>query len=254
MTVTLSQGAFLAAAAVGAGVINAIAGGGTLLTFPALVGVLGGGPAAAVTANATNTVALWAGQLSSAFAYKKHLQEERRRAISLAVPSVIGGVAGSALVLYLPERVFAAVVPWLIVVACVLLALQGPIKRALARVPGADHPAALWLVQLVVAVYGGYFGAAMGIIMLAAMSVLLPASGQHANALKVLLSFLINGAAAVLFMATGHADLWLALLMAAANVVGGWTGAHLAQRLPPAAMRGVAIAVGLYAAGRMLLA
>ena len=254
MTVTLSQGAFLAAAAVGAGVINAIAGGGTLLTFPALVGVLGGGPAAAVTANATNTVALWAGQLSSAFAYKKHLREERRRAISLAVPSVIGGVAGSALVLYLPERVFAAVVPWLIVVACVLLALQGPIKRALARVPGADHPAALWLVQLVVAVYGGYFGAAMGIIMLAAMSVLLPASGQHANALKVLLSFLINGAAAVLFMATGHADLWLALLMAAANVVGGWTGAHLAQRLPPAAMRGVAIAVGLYAAGRMLFA
>jgi uncharacterized membrane protein YfcA len=251
---TFSQGAFLAVASAGAGVINAIAGGGTLLTFPALVGVLGGGPAAAVTANATNTLALWAGQLSSAFAYKKHLQEERQRAISLAVPSIIGGVAGSGLVLWLPDRVFAAVVPWLIVFACVLLALQGPIKRALTGVPGADHPAALWVVQLLVGIYGGYFGAAMGIIMLASMSVLLPSSGQHANALKVLLSFLINGAAAIVFMVTGHADLWLALIMAVANTGGGWAGARLAQRLPPLGMRLVAIAVGLYAAVRMLLA
>jgi uncharacterized membrane protein YfcA len=232
-------------------VINAIAGGGTLLTFPALLSpVFGLTP---VGANATNTLALWAGQLSSAFAYKKHLQEERQRAISLAVPSIIGGVAGAGLVLYLPARVFAAVVPWLIVFACVLLALQGPIKRALTGVPGADHPAALWVVQLVVGVYGGYFGAAMGIIMLASMSVLLPSSGQHANALKVLLSFLINGAAAIVFMATGHADLWLALIMALANTGGGWAGARLAQRLPPLGMRAVAIAVGLYAAGKMLL-
>jgi uncharacterized membrane protein YfcA len=247
---TLSQGAFLAAAAAGAGVINAIAGGGTLLTFPALLSA-GLTP---VGANATNTLALWAGQLSSAFAYKKHLQEERARAISLAVPSVIGGLLGSALVLWLPERVFAAVVPWLIVFACVLLALQGPIKRALAGVPGVDHPAALWVVQLLISIYGGYFGAGMGILLLAAMSVLLPSSGQHANALKVLLSFLANGAAAILFMATGAASLDLALLMAVASTAGGWAGAHLAQRLPPLAMRGVAIAVGLYAAGRMLLA
>jgi len=251
---TFSQGAFLAAASAGAGVINAIAGGGTLLTFPALLSVLPAGPAAAVTANATNTLALWAGQLSSAFAYKKHLQEERKRAISLAVPSVIGGLLGAVLVLALPEKVFAAVVPWLIVFACLLLALQGPIKKALTGVPGADHPAALWVVQLLISIYGGYFGAAMGILMLASMSVLLPSSGQHANALKVLLSFLANGAAAILFMATGHADLWAAALMAVFCTAGGWIGAHLAQRLPPVAMRGVAIAVGLYAALRMLLA
>jgi uncharacterized membrane protein YfcA len=249
---TTTQLALLAAASAGAGVINAIAGGGTLLTFPALVAALGGGPAAAVTANATNTLALWAGQLSSAFAYKKHLAEERQRAISLAIPSVLGGLAGSALVLVLPEKVFAAVVPWLIVFACLLLAFQGPIKRALTGVPGADHPAALWVVQLIVGVYGGYFGAAMGIIMLAAMSVLLPSSGQHANALKVLLSFLINGAAAILFLVTGAANLWLALVMAVANVAGGWLGARLAQRLPPLGMRLVAITVGLYAAAKML--
>jgi uncharacterized membrane protein YfcA len=246
---TVSEGLFLAGAAAGAGVINAVAGGGTLLTFPALL-------AAGLTpvgANATNTLALWAGQLSSAFAYKKHLQDERARAISLAVPSVIGGVVGSALVLFLPDRVFAAVVPWLIVFACVLLALQGPIKRALTGLPGADHPAALWVVQLLISIYGGYFGAAMGILMLAAMGILLPSSGQHANALKVLLSFLANGSAAILFMAMGAASLPVALLMAVASTCGGWVGAHLAQRLPPVAMRGVAIAVGLYAAGRMML-
>jgi hypothetical protein len=246
---TFSEGAFLAAAGAGAGLINAVAGGGTLLTFPALL-------AAGLTpvgANATNTLALWAGQLSSAFAYKKHLQEERARAISLAVPSVIGGVIGSALVLFLPARIFAAVVPWLIVFACVLLALQGPIKRALANVPGADHPAALWVVQFFVSIYGGYFGAGMGIIMLAAMGILLPSSGQHANALKVLLSFLANGAAALLFMGMGASDLPIAALMALASTGGGWIGAHVAQRLPPAGMRGVAIAVGLYAAVRMFL-
>jgi hypothetical protein len=120
-------------------------------------------------------------------------------------------------------------------------------------VPGADHPAALWIVQFVVSIYGGYFGAGMGIIMLAAMGILLPSSGQHANALKVLLSFLANGAAALLFMGMGAADLPIAALMALASTGGGWVGAHVAQRLPPAGMRGVAIAVGLYAAGRMFL-
>ncbi len=249
---TLIDGSLLAAASAGAGVVNAIAGGGTLLTFPALLSVLPPGPAAAVTANATNTVALWAGQLSSAYAYKRHLDDERQRAIALAVPAVLGGIIGCVLVLALPEKVFASVVPWLIVFACVLLAFQGPIKRALAGAPGVDHPAALWIVQFLISIYGGYFGAAMGILMLAAMSVLLPSSGQHANALKVLLSFLTNGAAAILFAVTGHADLWLAVLMAVGNVIGGWAGAHLALRLPPGAMRAVAIGVGLYAAGRMI--
>jgi hypothetical protein len=246
---TLSQWAFLAVASAGAGVINAIAGGGTLLTFPALLAA-GLSP---VAANGTNTLALWAGQLSSAFAYKKHLQDERQRAIALAVPTIVGGLIGSALVLVLPGKVFAAVVPWLIVFACVLLALQGPLKRALTGLPGVDHPAALWVVQLLISIYGGYFGAAMGILMLASMSILLPSSGQHANALKVLLSFLANGSAALLFMATGAADIPLAVLMAVANTAGGWAGAHLAQRMPPVAMRVVAIGVGLYAAGRMLL-
>ena len=246
---TVGEWVFLAVAGAGAGVINAVAGGGTLLTFPALL-------AAGLTpvgANATNTLALWAGQLSSAFAYKKHLQDERTRAVALAVPAVVGGLIGSALVFALPEKVFASVVPWLIVFACLLLAFQGPIKRALTGLPGADHPAALWVVQLLISIYGGYFGAAMGILMLAAMSVLLPSSGQHANALKVLLSFLTNGSAAILFVISGHVAWPHAVVLALANLVGGWAGAHLAQRLPPFGMRLVAIGVGLYAAARLLL-
>jgi uncharacterized protein len=245
---TLIDASLLAAAAAGAGVVNAIAGGGTLLTFPALLAV-GIGP---VAANATNTVALWPGQLSGAWAYRRHLREERVQALALAIPSLVGGMIGSVLVLWLPERIFAAVVPWLIVFACLLLAFQGPLKRLLMQVPGSDHPATAWLIQLAVSIYGGYFGAGMGILMLAAMGILLRSSLQHANALKVLFSFLINGVAALIFLGAGAARLPEAALMAVAAGLGGWGGAHLAQRLPPAGMRWVAIGVGLYAAARML--
>jgi hypothetical protein len=245
---TLSQAALLAAASVAAGVINAIAGGGTLLTFPALLAT-GVSP---VAANATNTLALWAGQLAGAFAYRKHLAEERRMALLLAVPSVVGGLLGAVILLKLPERVFEAAVPWLILFACALLGLQDSVKRLLSRVRGHDHPVALWIVQLAVGVYGGYFGAGIGIIMLAAMGILLSSSQQHANGLKVLFSFLINGVAALYFLGAGAAHLPEALLMGVSATLGGWLGARLAQRLPPKGMRGVAIAVGLYAAGRML--
>ncbi len=246
---TLGQAALLSAAAVAAGVINAIAGGGTLLTFPALLAA-GVSP---VAANATNTLALWAGQLSGSFAYRQHLRETRRTAILLAIPSAIGGLAGSILLLALPEKTFEEVVPWLIVFACVLLALQGQVKALLQRVRGHDHPAAIWFVQLLVGIYGGYFGAGIGIIMLAAMGVLLPHSQQHANALKGLLSFLINGVAALYFLGMGAARLPQAALMAVAAALGGWLGAHLAQRLPPVGIRATAIAVGLYAAVRMFM-
>jgi uncharacterized membrane protein YfcA len=242
-TVLLLGGASLVA-----GIVNAIAGGGTLLTFPALLAA-GVSP---VAANATNTLSLWAGQLAGSFAYRKELGEVRRVAMLLAIPSAIGGLAGSILLLALPERAFEAAVPWLILFACLLLALQGQLKALLSKARGHDHPAALWLIQLAVAVYGGYFGAGIGIIMLAAMGILLSSSQQHANALKVLFSFVINGVAALYFLGAGAARLPEAALMAVASAAGGWLGARVAQRLPPAGMRGVSIAVGLYAAARML--
>ena len=246
---TLHDAALLSLSAVGAGVVNAVAGGGTLLTFPALLAT--GVPA--VAANATNTVALFPGQLASSFAYRSHIADERRRALVLSVPSVLGGILGAWLLLALPEQAFAAVVPWLIVFACVVLAFQGQLKYLVARAKAANHPAALWAAQLAISIYGGYFGAGIGILMLAAMGILLPSSIQHANALKVLFSLLINAVAAVIFVFSGHVLVGIAILMAAASIAGGFVGARLAQRLPPAGMRGFAIAVGLYAAVRIFL-
>jgi len=247
--VTIADGAFLAAAAAGAGVVNAIAGGGTLLTFPSLLAI-GVSP---VAANATNTVALFPGQLASSFAYRAHIQDERRRALVLGLPSLLGGGIGAWLLFALSERVFERAVPWLIVFACVVLALQGHLKAVVARVRHANHPAALWMAQLVISIYGGYFGAGMGILMLAAMGILLPSSMQHANALKGLFSLLINASAAVYFVAQGAVRGPEAALMAAASIAGGFAGARLAQRLPPSGMRMFAIAVGLFAAIKMFV-
>jgi uncharacterized membrane protein YfcA len=246
--VTLGDGFLVTASAAAAGLINAVAGGGTLLTFPALL-MAGLGP---VHANATSTVALWPGQLSSVWAYRRHIGEERRRAVVLGVPAVLGGAIGSALLLALPETAFATVVPWLILFACALLALQRPIGLFVRGHAVGNHPVAHWVIQLLISIYGGYFGAGIGILMLAAMGILVPSSMQHANALKVLLALLTNGVATLLFAASGKVDLRVAALMAVASLAGGWIGALLAQRLPPAGMRAFAIAVGLFAAGRML--
>lgn len=246
---TFTQGLLVTGASAAAGLINAVAGGGTLLTFPALI--LAGLPP--VTANATSTVALWPGQVSSVWAYRRHIGEERRQAVVLAVPSILGGAIGSILLLALPERAFEAAVPWLILFACLLLALQDPIKRAVLAHAAGTHPVALWFIQLAISVYGGYFGAGIGILMLAAMGILLRSSLQHANALKILFALLTNGTACLLFVFSGKVVFAVAALMAVASMAGGLAGALVAQRLPPAGMRGVAIAVGLFAAARFLV-
>jgi uncharacterized protein len=242
----------LAVAAFGAGVVNAIAGGGSLLSFPALL--FTGMPS--VAANATNTVAIWPGTVSSTWAYRKYIGEERRRAIVLALPSLLGGLAGSVLLLHTPQRAFDVVVPWLILFAAGLLALQGPVARFVARripMTGDRVPASLWVIQLLISVYGGYFGAGIGILMLAAMAIFLPDTLQHANALKVLFAMLINGIAAVYFLFAGAVHLPEAALMMGASVVGGLAGAHLAQRLPAAALRWAVVAYAVVVAGRLFL-
>ena len=240
----------LSAAGFGAGVVNAIAGGGSLLSFPALL--VTGMPS--VAANATNTLAIWPGTLSSVWAYRRLIAEERHRAWVLSWPSLVGGLAGSVLLLHTPEKAFRAVVPWLIVFACALLAMQGPVARLVARAVPSDQgrvPAALWVAQLLISVYGGYFGAGIGILMLAAMAIFLPDTLQHANALKVLFAMLINGVAAVYFLAVGAASLPEAGLMAVASTVGGYAGAHLAQRLRASVMRALVVAYGLVVALRL---
>ncbi|HET9599394.1 MAG TPA: sulfite exporter TauE/SafE family protein [Anaeromyxobacteraceae bacterium] len=242
----------LGTAAFAAGVINAIAGGGSLITFPALLGA--GLPA--TIANATNTVAVWPGTLSSVFAYQRHLAEERHRALVLAVPSLVGGLGGSWLLLHTSEESFRAVVPWLILFACALLAAQAPVARFVAARTGsttARVPAPLWIAQLLIAVYGGYFGAGIGILMLAGMAIFIPHGLQAANALKVLFSCLINGIAAVYFVALGAVRFQEAGVMMICSIAGGWLGAHLAQRLPATWMRVLVIAFGLSVALKLLV-
>ncbi len=234
----------LALAGFGAGVVNAIAGGGSLLSFPALLHTGMG----AVVANATNTVAVWPGSASAVWAYREVIGRERHRAWILAWPSLAGGIAGSWLLLHTSERVFRGLVPWLILFACVLLAVQGPVARWVADRTGstaARVPVPLVVAQFLISVYGGYFGAGIGILMLAAMAIFIPHGLQAANGLKVLFATLINGIAAVYFLVMGAVRLPEAALMAVTSIVGGLVGARVAQRLPSRLLRILVIAFGL---------
>ena len=234
-----------------AGFVNAIAGGGTLLSFPALMY----GGLSPIAANATNTLALWPASLTSGWAYRQKLRENRRYLIALAVPSVIGGLLGAVLLVTTPEQFFKAIVPFLILLACGLLVAQEPVGRWMNR-RAAMHPrthaAILWWCQLAIAVYGGYFGAGIGIMMLAAMAIFLPEDLQAANALKMVLATLINATATVLFICSGKVVFGVGALMMVAAMAGGYAGAHAAQRLSPRWLRAAVIAYGLLVAGWML--
>jgi uncharacterized membrane protein YfcA len=241
----------LGVAGFGAGVVNAIAGGGTLISFPALLhsGI------GALSANATNTTAVTPGSAASVLAYRKYLSQERHRVAVLIWPSLLGGLSGAWLLLHTPEKAFNAVVPWLILFACALLAVQGPVARWVAqrtRSTAARVPPALVVAQFLISVYGGYFGAGIGILMLAAMAIFVPQGLQAANALKVLFATLINGISALYFLAMGAVHLPEAVLMATTAIAGGWVGAHVAQRLPARVMRLLVIGFGVTVAVKLL--
>lgn len=244
--------ALIGVAGFAAGFVNAIAGGGTLLSFPALMA--GGLPA--IAANVTNTLALVPGSLASAWAYRGRLRENRGLIITYGVPSLIGGLAGAILLLATTEKLFRTIVPFLILLACGLLILNEPVARWLtkrATLHPAKHAVVLWVCQLAIGVYGGYFGAGIGILMLAAMAIFLPEDLQTANALKTLLATLINGAAVVYFIFAGKIDYRLGGIMAVMAIAGGFSGAHAAQKLSPRWLRTVVVAYGVCLAVHMLL-
>jgi uncharacterized membrane protein YfcA len=239
-------------AAFGAGFVNAIAGGGTLLTFPALLYC--GMPS--ITANATSTVAVWPGSVTSSWAYRRQLAENRGRVWTLALPSLLGGLLGAILLLKTPETFFRFIVPFLILLACALLLLNEPIGRWISRRAEAHpkkHAAALWLSQFAIAVYGGYFGAGIGILMLAAMAIFLPEDLQAANGMKNFFAVLINGIAMIYFIVVGAAVLKVALVMAIAAIAGGFVGAKLAQRMSPRILRGAVVAFGVIVAVHLMV-
>lgn len=252
----------LCPAALIGGAINSVAGGGTLITFPALLWALGGTgtPGASIIANATNTVALCPGALSGSWGYRRELRDLWGWVRWLAIPSLIGGVAGSYIVVKAPESSFKALIPWLIGLATVLFIMQPRLIRGAKAfsTPNDSMPAGstgqkhsqryLWLVfglQLLIGLYGGYFGAGLGILMLSTLSLLQLGDIHQANGLKTALAGLINGTAVVVFVISGSVDWKLAGPMLISASIGGWLGASLARRMDRTVVRRIVIAIGV---------
>jgi uncharacterized membrane protein YfcA len=232
--------------------MNAMAGGGTILTFPALV--LVGLPA--IAANATSAVALLPGTVASFLGYRDELREQRHWFRPLLVPSLVGGAIGSVLLLRTPERTFAFLAPFLVLFATLLFILQGLVARRVAAKRGfvaagsGDEPASRrWalaaLLQLAVAIYGGYFGAGIGILMLALLGWLGVANIHAANGLKNFFGFCINSVAAVYFVAQGAVVWPAALLVVIGATVGGYSGARFARRIGREKARAAVVVIGL---------
>jgi uncharacterized membrane protein YfcA len=234
-----------------AGTINTIVGSGSLITFPTLL-AFGFTP---VVANVSNTVGLVPGSLSGAIAYRSELRGQRPRLLVLGVASVAGGVAGAVLLLVLPGSVFRHVVPALILIACILVALQPRLSARLAhnRDRHAHGGPGLFGSVFLTGVYGGYFGAAQGVILLSLLGIFFADDLQRLNAAKNVLAVLVNGVAALLFMVFAHVAWEAAGLLAAGSVVGGQLGGILGRRLPAPLRRGVIIAVGVAAAVALLV-
>lgn len=229
-----------------AGMINSVAGGGTLLTFPTLIW-LGQPP---IIANATSTVALWPGSLGGMWGYKNELRQSQSRLFALVVPSIVGGITGALLLKKTPPGVFARLVPFLILFATILFMVQGAVQRWLGLHESHSSRITLnWLVgaslfQLAVAVYGGYFGAGIGILMLAALALLGLKDIHQMNGLKNLFALCINGVAAAYFMLAGLVEWKVAAVMAAGAMAGGYGSAGIARRLGPPFVRRVVVLIG----------
>lgn len=242
----------MVAAGFAAGAINSVIGSGGLVTFPTLL-ALGYSP---VTANVANTLGLVPGSATAVYGYRRELEGQRHRVRTLAVGSVFGSIVGATLLLTLPSSVFDAVVPVLVLLACVLMALQPRLAALVAERRAADArdvgPLALFLVFLT-GVYGGYFGAAQSVILLAILAVLVPDDLRRSNALKTVLAGITNGVAALIFI--GFAEVaWAAVgLLALGSSAGGAAGATLGRRIPAAVLRGLVIALGIGVALRLLL-
>jgi len=236
----------IALAGVAAGTVNTVVGSGTLITFPVLL-AFGYAP---VTANVSNTIGLVPGSASGAFGYRRELAGQGGRVLRLGAMSVLGGVTGAVLLLVLPASTFKAIVPAFIAVAVVLTVLQPRLNRRLAERArerphhgGAIAPAAVYITG----VYGGYFGAGQGILLLAIFGVLLPQSLQRSNALKNVLAGTVNGVAGVYFVFAAHVEWGPAAIIAVTSVIGGQIGARYGRRLHPDALRALIVLVGIAA-------
>jgi uncharacterized membrane protein YfcA len=241
----------IVAAGLAAGTINTIVGSGSLITFPTLL-ALGYAP---VVANVSNTVGLVPGSLSGVIGYRRELVGQRSRAIRLGVASVLGGITGGVLLLALPATSFERVVPFLILIAVVLVALQPRLSRAMAnrRTNGQEQTIPLAITVYLTGIYGGYFGAAQGVILIALLGIFIADDIQRLNGVKNVLAFLVNCVAAILFIVVAPIAWPAAVLLAIGSITGGQVGALVGRRLSPLVLRGVIIAVGTIVAIKLLI-
>ena len=236
-------------AGVAAGTINTVVGSGTLITFPTLL-AFGIPP---VTANVSNTVGLAPGSLSGAIGYRAELTGQRRRLVRLGSASLVGGIAGALLLLVLPSSAFDAIVPVLIVLGCVLVVLGPRIQRRVAaraaQSGGLPEHGVWWVWPAIAAagVYGGYFGAAQGVLLMAILGIGVADSMQRHNATKNVLALIVNGIAAVIFIFVADVNWPVAGLIALGSVIGGQIGATVGRRLPANVLRAVIVTVGVVA-------
>jgi uncharacterized membrane protein YfcA len=246
---TWFEALFVLVAGVGAGTINAVVGSGTLMTFPALLAV--GIPP--VVANVSNTVGLSPGTAAGALGYRRELTGQRARVLRLLPASLLGGIVGAVLLLKLPDSAFHAVVPGLILLGCALVILQPWLSQRI-NLPAGGHRGAWWLVPSVFAtgVYGGYFGAAQGVLLMAILGIGLDSNLQRMNGIKNILATVVNSVAAVLFIIVAHVDWLAALLIAVGSTIGGFVGARFGRRLPQVVLRGLIVGIGVIAVVTMV--
>lgn len=252
LSVTAGEAVAVFAAGIAAGGINAVVGSGSLITFPTLL-AFGVPP---ITANVSNNVGLVPGGASGAYGYRQELAGQRGRLLRLGTASVAGSAAGAILLLTLPAGTFKVIVPVLILIACALVILQPRLNAWLAarrREGSPQHGGpALWAGVCASGIYGGYFGAAQGVLMIGLLGIFLDEPLQRINGLKNLLTFVVNGVAAIIFIALTHVNWILAGLIAAGSTIGGLIGARYGRRLPPMALRILVVLIGLVSAVKLI--
>ncbi|GAA3214466.1 sulfite exporter TauE/SafE family protein [Actinocorallia longicatena] len=245
------EGVAIFAAGVGAGGINAVVGSGSLITFPTLL-ALGYPP---VLANVSNNIGLVPGAAAGTYGYRRELAGQWNRVLRLGAASLIGALVGGILLLALPEGAFKVIVPVLIVVALVLVVLQpkvGAWVQKRRKSHQADGGPALWIGVLAAGVYGGYFGAAQGILLISLLGIFLADDMQTVNGIKNALAGIVNATAAILFVLVADVDWAVVALIAAGATIGGSLGARVGRRLPPWLLRTVIVCVGLTAIAKLL--
>ncbi|MFI6926245.1 sulfite exporter TauE/SafE family protein [Nonomuraea spiralis] len=246
---TLADLAFLAGAGLLAGVVNALAGGGTLISFPALMAF--GYPS--ITASVTNAVALWPGYLGGVLGYRAELRGQRRRVVTLSAATTAGAAAGSALLLLTPGRLFDSLVPWLVTFASLALLAQPWLRSRFGGAAGQAPSRLVYAGVFLGGCYGAYFNGGMGVLLLAVLGMFLHDDLHRVNAVRAALSLVISTVAVVAFALFGPVEWQAVAVVAPASLAGGFLGTRVARLMPPNVLRGVVVAFGLGVAAVLAL-